>query len=108
HAAPARIAGSGRAADRAAAYRLGAGTGADGNGQEGASRFDSPGVARAARQGRNRRPLSAGSARASAQRVLRMSELAPYAAHEAQSRGRRYSEAPPAHRTEYQRDRDRI
>ena len=37
-----------------------------------------------------------------------MSELAPYAAHEAQSRGRRHPEAPPAQRTEYQRDRDRI
>jgi dGTPase len=37
-----------------------------------------------------------------------MSDLAPYAAHEAQSRGRRYPEAPPAQRTEYQRDRDRI
>jgi dGTPase len=37
-----------------------------------------------------------------------MSALAPYAAHEALSRGRRYPEAPPAHRTEYQRDRDRI
>jgi dGTPase len=37
-----------------------------------------------------------------------MSALAPYAAHESQSRGRRYPEAPPAHRTEFQRDRDRI
>ncbi len=34
--------------------------------------------------------------------------LAPYAAHSAQSRGRRYSEAPPGARTEFQRDRDRI
>ncbi len=37
-----------------------------------------------------------------------MSALAKYATHEAHSRGRRYPEAPPAHRTEYQRDRDRI
>jgi dGTPase len=37
-----------------------------------------------------------------------VSELAPYAAHEAQSRGRRYPEPPPAQRSEYQRDRDRI
>jgi len=37
-----------------------------------------------------------------------MSELAPYAALEATSRGRRYAEPPPAHRSEYQRDRDRI
>ena len=37
-----------------------------------------------------------------------MSELAPYAAHEEQSRGRRYPEPPAAYRTEYQRDRDRI
>ena len=34
--------------------------------------------------------------------------LAPYAAHDAQSRGRRYSEPPAAYRTEFQRDRDRI
>ena len=37
-----------------------------------------------------------------------MSELAPYAALEATSRGRRYPETPPQHRSEYQRDRDRI
>ncbi|MEO1766489.1 deoxyguanosinetriphosphate triphosphohydrolase [Thiobacter aerophilum] len=35
-------------------------------------------------------------------------ERAPYAAHPAQSRGRRYPEMPPAGRTEFQRDRDRI
>jgi dGTPase len=34
--------------------------------------------------------------------------LAPYAQHEALSRGRRYAEPPPRHRGEYQRDRDRI
>ncbi len=34
--------------------------------------------------------------------------LAPYAQHDAASRGRRYEEPPPRHRTEYQRDRDRI
>lgn len=34
--------------------------------------------------------------------------LAPYAARSAASRGRRYFEAPPASRTEFQRDRDRI
>ena len=34
--------------------------------------------------------------------------LAPYAAHESQSRGRRIQEPPPTHRSEYQRDRDRI
>jgi len=33
---------------------------------------------------------------------------APYAADEAQSRGRRYAEPPSAYRSEYQRDRDRI
>ncbi|MGO9990479.1 MAG: deoxyguanosinetriphosphate triphosphohydrolase [Steroidobacteraceae bacterium] len=37
-----------------------------------------------------------------------MSALAPYAAHEDQSRGRRYAEPAPAYRSEYQRDRDRI
>jgi dGTPase len=34
--------------------------------------------------------------------------LAPYAAHEQQSRGRRFPEPPPQYRSEYQRDRDRI
>ena len=34
--------------------------------------------------------------------------LAPYAQREAASRGRRFPEPPPRHRTEYQRDRDRI
>lgn len=37
-----------------------------------------------------------------------MAELAPYAGDPAQSRGRRYAEAPPAMRNEFQRDRDRI
>ena len=36
------------------------------------------------------------------------SALAPYAAHDAASRGRRYPEKSPAYRGEYQRDRDRI
>ena len=35
-------------------------------------------------------------------------ELAPYAATAARSRGRRHAEPPPALRTEFQRDRDRI
>jgi dGTPase len=34
--------------------------------------------------------------------------LAPYAAHDAASRGRRFPEPPPATRGEFQRDRDRI
>jgi len=34
--------------------------------------------------------------------------LAPYAQQDADSRGRRFDEPPPRHRTEYQRDRDRI
>jgi dGTPase len=34
--------------------------------------------------------------------------LAPYAARDEQSRGRRYPEPKPEYRTEYQRDRDRI
>lgn len=37
-----------------------------------------------------------------------MSELAPYAANNDSSLGRRYPEAPPKHRSEFQRDRDRI
>jgi dGTPase len=34
--------------------------------------------------------------------------LAPYAAHDQESRGRRHKEAKPAFRSQYQRDRDRI
>ena len=34
--------------------------------------------------------------------------LAPYAADERRSKGRRFAEPPPSHRGEYQRDRDRI
>jgi dGTPase len=34
--------------------------------------------------------------------------LQPYAADESRSRGRRYEEPAPTHRSEYQRDRDRI
>src|SRR5688572_6042570 len=34
--------------------------------------------------------------------------LAPYAAHDDRSRGRRHAEKPPQYRGEYQRDRDRI
>jgi len=37
-----------------------------------------------------------------------VTELATYAAHDAESRGRRYAEEAPAYRSEYQRDRDRI
>lgn len=37
-----------------------------------------------------------------------MPGLAPYAAFEAQSRGRRFDEPPARYRSEYQRDRDRI
>jgi len=35
-------------------------------------------------------------------------DLAPYAANETSCRGRQYKEPSPAHRSEYQRDRDRI
>jgi dGTPase len=34
--------------------------------------------------------------------------LAPYAAHDPRTRGRRYPEPPPQYRSEFQRDRDRI
>ncbi len=37
-----------------------------------------------------------------------MSNLAPYAANDEESRGRRYAEPKPAYRSEFQRDRDRI
>ena len=41
-------------------------------------------------------------------RVAPETMLAPYAAHDAQSRGRRFPEPPPEYRGEFQRDRDRI
>ena len=41
-------------------------------------------------------------------RTRQASGLAPYAAAESASRGRRFAEAPPQFRGEYQRDRDRI
>jgi dGTPase len=37
-----------------------------------------------------------------------LDSLAPFAAHDALSRGRRYPEPPPEFRSEFQRDRDRI
>lgn len=37
-----------------------------------------------------------------------MTRLAPYASHSEQTRGRRYDEAPPVGRNQFQRDRDRI
>lgn len=37
-----------------------------------------------------------------------MFEIAPYACVIATSRGRRHEETPPNHRSEYQRDRDRV
>jgi len=37
-----------------------------------------------------------------------MNALAPYAADDRRSRGRRYAEPPPQYRSEFQRDRDRI
>jgi len=40
--------------------------------------------------------------------AARDSQLAPYAAHDEQTRGRRHPEPQPAFRTEFQRDRDRI
>jgi dGTPase len=40
--------------------------------------------------------------------IASLNTLAPYAAHDPTSHGRRISEPPPKHRSEYQRDRDRI
>jgi len=37
-----------------------------------------------------------------------MSDFSPYAVSSANSRGRRHADEPPAHRSEFQRDRDRI
>ena len=54
-------------------------------------------------------PASAAPAPAVAPTLAALeTHLAPYAAHASQSRGRRYAEAPPSARTEFQRDRDRI
>src|SRR5438874_4019436 len=39
---------------------------------------------------------------------LEKQKLAPYAQFSAETRGRKYKEAPPEWRTEYQRDRDRV
>src|SRR3954467_5430016 len=39
---------------------------------------------------------------------LELQNLAPYAQLSAETRGRKYPEAPPEWRTEYQRDRDRV
>src|SRR2546422_11357848 len=39
---------------------------------------------------------------------LEKQNLAPYAQFSAETRGRKYEEAPPEWRTEYQRDRDRV
>src|SRR5438874_12194728 len=39
---------------------------------------------------------------------LEKQKLAPYAQFSAETRGRKYEEAPPEWRTEYQRDRDRV
>ncbi|MEE8237023.1 MAG: deoxyguanosinetriphosphate triphosphohydrolase, partial [Gammaproteobacteria bacterium] len=37
-----------------------------------------------------------------------LADLAPYAVGPSNSRGRRHPEPPPAYRSEFQRDRDRI
>src|ERR1700686_5137270 len=86
--------------------------------QEGVGRSAAPGAA-----ARHRRRVPGGGlpgarARAHARRALRVSavndvpatgeSLAPYAAHDGRSRGRRYPESPPQFRGEFQRDRDRI
>src|SRR5690606_38908733 len=79
-------------------------------GQEGEVRAHPPGAARKARRGafhgglRRRCPaIHAGGALR-----LMMRMLARYASHDERSRGRRYPEAAPQYRSEYQRDRDRI
>src|ERR1700720_1026692 len=40
--------------------------------------------------------------------AIERQNLAPYAQFSGDTRGRRYPEAPPEWRTEYQRDRDRV
>jgi dGTPase len=53
-------------------------------------------------------PRAPGSPAPGTATLLDEQGLAPYAQRAAQSRGRRVPEPPPRHRTEYQRDRDRI
>ncbi len=61
---------------------------------------------RAARESEQGKPLAALVSAPTA--AMMEAHLAPYAAHAASSRGRRFPEAPPSARTEFQRDRDRI
>lgn len=64
------------------------------------------------RETRDARPARAGGGQtipvAAPTTAALEAHLAPYAAHASQSRGRRHPEPPPAARTEFQRDRDRI
>src|SRR5260221_2974393 len=110
---------------RGAAHRGATNRGCPGGGlherrQESAGRARPPGAAARYRGGlRHRRLPRRGAAGLAAGTVRRMNRiasdapapaiaLAPYAAHDAQSRGRRYAEPPPQFRREFQRDRDRI
>jgi len=61
---------------------------------------------RAARASAQDKPLGALVSAPTA--AMLEAHLAPYAAHAASSRGRRFAEPPPSARTEFQRDRDRI
>src|ERR1700716_687392 len=86
--------------------------------QEGVGRSAAPGAPARHRRRLPGRGQPCARAGAHARRALRVSgvkdvpaaaeSLAPYAAHDGQSRGRRYPESPPQFRSEFQRDRDRI
>ena len=96
-------------ARRAAALRRAARTRVHEDRQEGEVRADPPRAARAAGRGPLHCRLSGRRAGQHPGCALRMKPmLAPYAAHDERSRGRRHPEPAPRYRTEYQRDRDRI
>ncbi len=107
-AAGARAAGADRTAGAGAAHWRGARTGVHEPGQEGQVRADSPGAAGAAGGGALHGRLRRRCAARHVGQALRVAMLAPYAAHEERTRGRRFPEPPPQYRGEYQRDRDRI
>ena len=78
------------------------------HGQEGSAKKAATCAARTVRPGNSDRRVRSCSAQTGAGSCQLMTALAPYAASEAQSRGRRYDELAATYRGEYQRDRDRI
>src|SRR6202008_2707990 len=114
--ARARAGREGRPAGGSAAHRARPDAGTDGHGQEGRGRQAPARAADCDRAGDRHRRLAARGLGAAARRAggcVRKGRdpdagLAPYAALERHSRGRRHPEPPADWRGEYQRDRDRI